>query len=315
MPPGDRKPTLCAIGNFDGVHRGHQAVLLSAEREAKKSGLEPIVLTFDPHPAVVLGRTPPLVLTPMPRKTELIGRYAPAIRVIVRRFDLALAALSPEEFASRVLVGELGAAEVVVGNNFRFGRGRSGDLGVLRSLGASLGFDVRATELTGDERGPWSSTRARAAVAAGDWDDVRHVLGRPHALTGAVVHGDRRGRTIGFPTANLDGVAEALPPDGVYAVLVDRIDGATTTALARGVANVGSRPTVAAGRAIEAHLFDFDEDLYGSQLRLHLIAHLRPERRFSGLDALKAQIAADAMAARSVLQTMSPDPHARGAWF
>lgn len=311
--------TLVAIGNFDGVHRGHQDLLAHAAREAAGAGLGPVLLTFDPHPAVVLGRPPPAVLTPLARKIELVRRAQPAFRVHVRTFDRELAATSPERFAEDVLAGELGAARVVVGRNFRFGRGRAGDLALLERLGPSLGFQAHPADLVGDERGRWSSTRARAAIAAGDWDDVRAVLGRPHALTGTVVRGDQRGRTIGFPTANLGGVLEALPPHGVYAVLVDRVDGpadgAGPRALARGVANVGIRPTVGAGPSIEVHLFDLDEDLYGATLRAHLVSFLRPEQKFDGLPSLKAQIARDAAEARLRLATHAPDPAAAGAWY
>jgi riboflavin kinase/FMN adenylyltransferase len=279
------------------------------------AGLSPIALTFDPPPAVVLGRTPPALLTTIERKVELIVRAFPEMRVVVKTFDRALAALTPAEFAERVLVGELGAAHVVVGENFRFGRGRAGDLAVLAELGQRLGFAARPMQIVGDERGPWSSTRVRAAIQRGDWGDVLAVLGRPHAVTGTVAAGDRRGRTIGFPTANLVEVSELLPPHGVYAVLVDRLGSGGARALARGVANVGVRPTVGAGPSTEVHLFDFDGDLYGDRLRMHFVSHLRPELRFDGLEALKEQIGRDAVAARAVLATHEPDPGAGGAWF
>ena len=309
------RPTLCAIGNFDGVHRGHRDILGRMFADSAARQLLPRVLTFDPHPAVVLGRTPPAVLTPLDRKIELLRRAVPGVEVIVRAFDEALAAMSPERFAREVLVGEVGAAHVLVGQNFRFGKGRAGDFATLAGLGAQLGFSAAAATLAGDARGAWSSTRVRAALAAGDLADVEGVLGRPHALTGTVVVGDQRGRQLGFPTANLGGVAEQAPPDGVYAVLVDRLDAGAPLALAAGVANIGVRPTVGAGRSIEAHLFDFAGDLYGARLRLHLVAHVRGERRFGGLDALKAQIASDAEVARGLLASRRPDPAAAGAWF
>ena len=296
-PANPRKPTLCAIGNFDGVHRGHVEVLAGAEREAQAAGIEPIALTFDPPPAVVLGRNPPAVLTPLERKIELIGALFPAVRVVVKTFDQALAQFTPERFAKEVLVDELGAVRALVGQNFRFGKARAGDLPTLIKLGEELGFAARATELVGDERGPWSSTRVRRAIESGDWADVERVLGRPHALTGLVVRGDQRGRTIGFPTANLGGVEELLPPFGVYAVLVDRLDRpGQARALARGVANIGVRPTVGAGPSTEVHLLDFhpekeaDLDLYGARLRIHLVAFLRRRaevrrtRRFESAD-------------------------------
>ncbi|MFO0591761.1 MAG: bifunctional riboflavin kinase/FAD synthetase [Polyangiaceae bacterium] len=311
---------LVAIGNFDGVHRGHQAVLAGAASDARARGLSPVVLTFEPHPAAVIGRGAPPVLSPLPRKIELIERAVPAIHVVVKRFDLDFAAQSPESFARDVLVNELSARHVIVGKNFRFGKDRAGDFDVLSALGRELGFETRSHALVGDEEGTFSSTRVRKAVAAGDLDAARAVLGRPHALTGVVVRGDQRGRTLGFPTANLAQVVEALPPFGVYAVLVDRMEGAATSqravALAAGVANIGVRPTVKEGAppSIEVNLFDVDEDLYGASLRVHLIARLRGEQRFSGVDALRAQIAKDAAAARAIVSGTSATPPGASYW-
>jgi riboflavin kinase/FMN adenylyltransferase len=188
-----------------------------------------------------------------------------------------------------------------VGKNFRFGRNRAGDLATLEALGRALGFEARAEALRGDAEGPYSSSRVREALARGELADVERVLGRPHSLSGTVVRGAGRGRTIGVPTANLDGVAEALPPYGVYACVVDRLDGGTR-ALAKGVVNVGERPTLGAGFSVEAHLFDFEGDLYGARLRLHLCARLREERRFDGIDALRAQIERDLVTAREAVR-------------
>jgi len=317
-----RPPTLVAIGNFDGVHRGHIEVLSRAGREANESGAVALALTFDPPPAVVLGRKIPAPLTPLARKIELIESAVPTLRVRVRVFDHALAESSPEQFAREVLCAELGAVRVVVGENFRFGKGRSGDLTTLHALGAELGFTAHAMDLAGDAKGVWSSTRVRNAIARGDWADVEDVLGRPHALSGVVVRGDQRGRTIGFPTANLGDVGEVLPPNGVYAVLVDRLDRMEgPRALARGVANIGVRPTVRGGFSTEVHLLDFDEgteadrDLYGSRLRIHLMAFLRGERKFDGLDALKSQIAADASRARELLAAKKVAQGPFGGWY
>lgn len=295
--------TLVAIGNFDGVHLGHRAVLERAVARARAEGLVAAVLTFDPHPAVVLGRTPPATLTPLARKVTLVQSVADDLDVVVHPFDAAFAALSPDEFAERLLVEDLAAQVVAVGQNFRFGKGRAGTFDTLRGLGERLGFDVWAEPLAGDERGRWSSTRARAGVAIGDVADVELVLGRPYELEGTVIHGQHRGRTIGFPTANLDGIGEAIPASGVYAVEVEAVSapGAEGTRLAGGVANIGVRPTVEAGFAVEAHLFDFQGDLYGSRLRLRLVSRLREERRFPSFPDLVAQIAVDAAAARAVL--------------
>jgi riboflavin kinase/FMN adenylyltransferase len=217
-----------------------------------------------------------------------------------------------------VLASRLSARVVVVGQNFRFGKARQGDFDALVHLGERLGFETRTHPLVGDAAGPWSSTRIRGALGRGDLDAAAEMLGRPHMISGVVVAGDRRGRTIGFPTANLDEVEEALPPWGVYAVLVDREEaGARAAALAKGVANIGVRPTVkpgATGPSVEVHLFDWSGDLYGERLRVHLIERLRPEQKFAGIDELKAQIGRDAAAARARLSALEPAPEARGAY-
>jgi riboflavin kinase/FMN adenylyltransferase len=305
---------IVVIGNFDGVHLGHQRVLRAAADEAAARGLGAAMLTFSPHPARVIGREPPATLTRLARKLELARRVAPSIEPIVQRFDAAFAAQSPRAFADAVLARDLGAAVVVVGKNFRFGKDRAGDFDELARLGAELGFETTSHDLLADERGRLSSTRARRAIAAGDLDDAARVLGRPHMIEGLVARGDQRGRTIGFPTANLADVEEALPANGVYAVLVDRVDGARVTALAKGVANVGVRPTVGQQPrpSVEVNLFDFDGDLYGAELRVHVALRLRDEQRFAGLEALKAQIALDAAAARAALGSAAPRDGAYG---
>jgi len=306
--------SLVAIGNFDGVHRGHSAVISAALAEARERSLTPLVLTFHPHPAEVLGRVVRAPLTLLERKVELIERLGPEIRVVVEPFTRELSQFSPEQFSREFLSDALRASVVIVGENFRFGRERSGDLPALVELGAALGFEARASSLSGDAQGPYSSTRARAALAVGDLPAVANVLGRPHSLSGPVVHGAQRGRTIGVPTANLSDVHEALPPFGVYAVLVDRVHGGVSQALRPGVANIGVRPTVSAGFGVEVHLFDFDDDLYGATLRVHLVERLREERKFNGLDELKAQIGIDMKQARSALANAAPEPGAQGAW-
>jgi riboflavin kinase / FMN adenylyltransferase len=308
---------IVAIGNFDGVHRGHQAVLADASRDAEARGLIASALTFSPHPAEALGRAAPPKLTTLARKIELFQRVAPAVEPVVERFDRAFSEQTPAEFAERILAQRLHARVVVVGHNFRFGRGRAGDFATLSQLGESLGFETRSQTLLGDAKGPWSSTRVREALARGALDEANAMLGRPHMVSGTVVQGDQRGRTIGFPTCNLAGVEEALPAFGVYAVLVDREEGGRGRALARGVANIGVRPTVKDGEpkpSVEVHLFDLDADLYGARLRVHLVDRLRPEQKFAGIDALKAQIARDAEEARARLAALAPDPAAEGAW-
>jgi riboflavin kinase/FMN adenylyltransferase len=299
------RPCTLVVGNFDGVHRGHQTVLSEAVAHARASGLAPCVLTFDPHPAVVVGRGAPPLLTTFERRCELMGDLG-VERVYVRQFDAEFAAWSPERFARDLVAGALEAKVVVVGENFRFGAKRAGDLAMLRAQGALLGFETRVHSVAADAHGAFSSTRARDAIAAGKVDEATVALGRPHALSGVVVHGDGRGRTIGVPTANLGNVPELLPANGVYAVRVDALDDATGDArpLGTGVTNVGVRPTVdehGSSRRVETFLFDFDADLYGQRLRVHLVARIRDEKKFGGIEELKAQIARDIARAREVL--------------
>jgi riboflavin kinase/FMN adenylyltransferase len=310
---------VVVIGNFDGVHQGHQAVLAAVSRVARARGLRPTMLTFQPHPAVTLGRDAPALLTALPRKLELVERSCPGIQVVVREFTLEFARQTPAEFAQGVLAEELGAAVVMVGLNFRFGCERSGGFGDLERFGAELGFEAIAEPLVSDQHGPWSSSRIRELVAAGDVDGAASLLGRPHMLTGPVVVGDQRGRQLGFPTCNLSELPEALPAFGVYAALVDLVEhgGERAEALARGVANVGVRPTLDRAQRrplVEVHLFDLRRELYGRGLRIHLISRLRSERRFPGLDALRRQIADDGARARELLAPWEPDPIALGAW-
>lgn len=306
---------VVVIGNFDGVHRGHQRVLA----RAKASDAELSVLTFEPHPAAVLGASAPARLSRLSRKVELLGRHGVDL-VVAQSFDARFAALGPEQFVDHILVGALHAKVVTVGWDFRFGARRAGNIESLRAMGETRGFTVAVQEAVADEKGPLSSTRVREALARGDLDDARAVLGRPHSIEGVVVGGDKRGRTIGFPTANLGDVEEALPAHGVYAVACDSAPGSTRagagastelSALARGVANVGLRPTVSGGGghpSIEVHLFDLPEDrrdLYGDTLRVHFVARIREERRFPSLDALRAQIAEDAASARTTTASIA----------
>jgi riboflavin kinase / FMN adenylyltransferase len=303
-PPGPvaEQPCVLVVGNFDGVHRGHQAVLKEAVEIASAAGLAASVLTFNPHPAAVVGGGAPPMLTTLERRAELVGALG-VDRVYVRTFDAAFAAWEPDRFARELVAQALRAKIVVVGENFRFGARRAGDLALLRSLGQELGFEVRVHATASDAKGRFSSTRAREAIAAGDLEEVRAVLARPHSLSGTVVHGDERGRSINFPTANLAPVPEMLPPDGVYAVQVDQIfpDGEVGP-LTGGVTNIGVRPTVGDGkRTVETFLLGFAGDLYDERLRVHLVARLRDEQKFDGLEPLRAQILEDCLQARRKL--------------
>lgn len=307
--------TVVAIGNFDGVHRGHQRVLTSACTLARHEGLVPVVLTFDPHPAEVLAGAKLARLTSLARKVELLLRQDPELVVVVEPFVPELALMAPEDFAAEMLARGLGARHVLVGENFRFGHQRRGDLALLSELGERLGFRAAALDLFGDAGGSYSSTRVREALALGDLATATAILGRPHALVGRVVVGDRRGRTLGFPTANLDGVAEQLPRKGVYATAVDLEGSGTVERLALGALNIGVRPTVGAGPSTEVHLLDFSGDIYGRTLRVHLMHYLRSEQRFDGLPALVRQLEADVERVRRELGSLSPATDAGEAWF
>jgi riboflavin kinase/FMN adenylyltransferase len=252
----------------------------------------------------VVGTGAPPLLTTLKRRVELMGALG-VETTYVRRFDSAFAAWSPERFVRDLVAAGLRARIVVVGDNFRFGAKRAGDLALLRRLGAALGFDAHVHPVASDERGPFSSTRVREAITAGDVEEACRVLGRPHEVSGVVVRAAARGRQIGFPTANLDAVPEMLPPDGVYAVLIDDLDERREPlSLGGGVTNIGVRPTLAPGsttRTIETFVIDFAGDLYGRHLRLHLVARLRDEKKFGSIEALKAQIARDVVTARARL--------------
>lgn len=303
------------VGNFDGVHSGHRWVLEHGIQAAAAAGLAPLVLTFHPHPSEVLGRGTLPVLTPLERKVDLLARLSPRLEVVVEPFTRELAAASPDQFARQLLCAALGARQVIVGANFRFGRGRSGDFATLRELGAALGFEARAEALHADDAGVISSTRIRELISTGAVGAAEALLGRPHALSGPVREGDRRARQLGVPSANLGSVPELLPAHGVYAVLVDVLDPDGYQALGRGIANIGVRPTHGAGEVrAEAHLLGFSGDLYGRELRVHLVARLRDERRFANLDELRLQLERDKLDGAQALARRIPDPAARGAW-
>jgi riboflavin kinase/FMN adenylyltransferase len=307
--------TLVMVGNFDGVHRGHRWVLEHGLDQARKHGLAPVVLTFHPHPSVVLGRGLHPVLTPLERKVDLLTRLGPELRVVVEPFTRELAAASPLEFARDLLQGKLGARWVNVGENFRFGRGRAGDARMLEALGRELGFEARAEVLHGDQRGVISSTRIRELITSGALGEAESLLGRPHAVSGEVVQGDQRARQLGIPSANLGGIVELLPGRGVYAVLVDLLEGSSYQKLGPGVANIGVRPTEGAGELrVEVHVLGFSGDLYGRSLRAHFVERLRDELTFASLSELRAQLDEDKVVAAARLAHRRPDPAAGGAW-
>jgi riboflavin kinase/FMN adenylyltransferase len=285
-------------GNHDGVHVGHQALLARARVLANARGLEVVALTFDPHPMVTVApERAPVPLTTIARRTELL-LGAGADRVAVAHFDAAYAAQTAEQWITNELAGRLAARAVVVGVDFRFGKGRGGDLEGLRAMGANRGIEVDALGevfLPGTHERA-SSTAVRTALAQGDVVHAAALLTRPHSVDGTVVEGHKRGRTIGFPTANLVPDPILLPLDGVYAVRARTNEGRWLD----GVANLGTRPTFAAGRSLEAHLFDFAGELYGTRLRLAFVERIRDEKKFDGIEALVAQIRLDADHARAI---------------
>ena len=286
--------TLVAIGNFDGVHLGHRSVLLAAVNSAKRLGLRPLVLTFDPHPVEVLRGQKLERLTPTKRKLELMLGLEASLEVLVQPFLRALADCSPEDFARDFLRDQLGAGAVVVGRNFRFGQGRTGDLSTLETLGESLGFQAWAEDLKSDEGGIISSTRIRQALKRGDVVTAESWLGRPHSIEGTVIRGDQLGRTLGFPTANLEPDATMLPLDGVYAAEAQIYKRGQFEDAGICVVHVGERPTLSAPEhRVEAHLLDDPGDVYGCKMRISFRHRLRSEQKFAGIDELKAAISND----------------------
>ena len=295
--------TVIAPGNYDGVHLGHQALLRSARSFAQANGLLTSVLTFDPHPGTFLGGAEKAVLTRQPRRAELL-KAAGADRVFVQHFTHEFAALSPEEFIETLL--ERGARALVVGPDFRFGKMRAGDVNLLMQLARERDFSVliEPPVLLDGER--VSSSAVREALSAGNVMRATKLLGRLHEVHGQVVHGNRRGRSLGFPTANVATEAVLPPADGVYAVIARDLS-APERVLHGGVANLGLRPTFDAGRSVEVHLFDYEGDLYGRELRVGFLARIRGEQRFSGVEELRRQIEHDCDRARELLSGVAPE--------
>lgn len=295
--PDAARGAVAALGNFDGVHLGHQAVIAEAAALARSLGAPPAAAVFTPHPRRVFqpDAEPFRLMTDAQRVRALAAAGAAMVHHIP--FNRALAQMSPERFVGEVLDEGLGLKGVVIGADFCFGRDRAGDARTLQALGAARGLKVAiaAPVSAGGGTGKISSSEVREALRAGAPEQAAALLGRPFAVEGEVRRGDQRGRTLGFPTANLALGDYVRPAFGVYAVTVDLGGGQALP----GVANIGRRPTVdGTGVRLEAHLFDVDGDLYGRTISCALVAFLRAEQRFDGLDALKAQIAEDCAAAR-----------------
>ncbi|MEM9771363.1 MAG: bifunctional riboflavin kinase/FAD synthetase [Cyanobacteria bacterium P01_D01_bin.73] len=303
------KPTAIALGNFDGVHRGHIQVIrpvLEAASRSKAASMSPAgpvateivrptVVSFYPHPQVVLRGAPRSVLTPTDEKAQCLQALG-VEQLVLLPFNRSLQQLTPEEFLEKILLEQLQAKMIAVGEDFRFGRGRSGTAIALKKLAATFGVPVTIVPMAAAVGDRISSSRIRECLELGEVDTVHQLLDRPYSLTGRVVKGQQLGRTLGFPTANIQVEADKLLPKfGVYSICAYLESGEKL----RGVVNIGCRPTVA-GEAptVEAHLFDWEGDLYGQTLTIKLKGFIRPERSFDSLDALKAQIAEDCSVAR-----------------
>lgn len=300
-PPRWVHPVL-ALGNFDGVHRGHRKILERVKRVASERGATPVVMTFDPHPPRVVrpDKAPPLLMTKAQKLEALVETGVQGTAIV--RFTTELSQWDPEMFVRTVLVDWLHVSEVWVGANFLFGRDRAGTFTMLRTLGARYGFNAEKIDPVRYKDFVVSSTRVRRLVNEARVDEAGALLGHQYFIDGTIVHGDHRGRTIGFPTANVQTENELLPPNGVYATTAT-LDGLVY----RSVTNVGVRPTVDdTGRvSIETHVFGLDRDLYGATMRVGFVQRLRDERKFESLDALKAQITADCDRARVLFQRLS----------
>ncbi|WP_323717332.1 bifunctional riboflavin kinase/FAD synthetase [Paracoccus aminovorans] len=298
--PLDARGATVAMGNFDGIHLGHRSVI-DAARAACDAPLG--VITFEPHPRQFLvPATPPFRLMNAESRANRLARLG-VDHLYELPFDAVLAGLSPEDFAREVLVGGLGVRHVTVGADFHFGHKRAGDAQTLARLGRDLGFGTTVAPLIGDGEVEYSSTAIRKALAEGRSRDAERMLGHWHRIDGEVLHGDKRGRDLGYPTANMAVEGLHLPRFGVYAVLVDVLTGADRGSY-KGVASLGVRPMFGENRPnLEVHIFDFAADLYGQHLSVALVEYLRPEARFDSLDALVAQMDRDSQGAREILAT------------
>jgi len=302
--PAEAQGAVLAIGNFDGVHIGHQQVIGDARALAEAKNAPLGVVLFDPHPQqFFVPDAPPFRLTRLVTRAALLADLGVDFTLALR-FDAAMAACDAEDFIADILVGKLNVAAVCVGYDFCFGRGRKGNFAMLRDVGGEMGFETFATEavLQPDSTDPFSSSAIRNFLRDGEPEKAGALMGHAFAIEAEVQTGDRRGHTIGFATANMPLDDYVLPKFGVYAVRADILDGDFAGQQLHGVANLGLRPTVGTDKPrLESHFFDFDGDLYGANLRVSLLHFIRPEQKFDGFDALKAQIAKDSDKAREML--------------
>jgi riboflavin kinase/FMN adenylyltransferase len=291
-------PLFLAIGVFDGVHRGHQAVISTSADHARATSGTPVVVTFDPHPEKVLRpQAAPHLLSATQHKIALI-RALGVEHLLVISFDKQFAATEPEDFVQKLVTHSKPLREICVGHEWSFGKNRRGNLALLKKLGATFNFDVVGIPPVKINGAVVSSTAIREAIEKGDLAKAAEMLGREYTILGTVTRGDNLGKKIGFPTANLSAHSEQFPPNGVYAAEA-RVDGE----LHRGVINLGTRPTVSSGkseRVLEIHLFDFNRDIYGQDVEVRFLRFLRSEKKFENLDALVQQIRQDVEQARQL---------------
>ena len=292
----EHRGCAATIGSFDGIHLGHQAVLTQLAVQGRERQLPVTLITFEPQPReYFMPEEAPPRLTRFREKLEVL-RHCGIDRVVCLRFNAYLASLTADEFIQRVMLDGLAVKYLVVGDDFRFGKGRIGDYALLQQAGKTHGFPVATMQTFNIGNHRVSSTRIRVALNEGDFNSAEALLGRPYWMSGRVAHGDKRGRTIGFPTANIFLHRNAVPVDGVFAVEMRGIDNRPIP----GVANVGTRPTVDGSRALlEVHLFDFNREIYGRHVQVSFLKKLRSERKFESFELLKRQIERDAEQARA----------------
>ena len=302
--PDTARGAVLAIGNFDGVHFGHQQVIADARALADAKAAPLGVMLFDPHPQQFFAPdNPPFRLTRLVTRAALLADLGVDFTLGLP-FDAAMAACEAEDFIADILVERLGVAAVCVGYDFCFGKGRKGNFTMLQDVGGEMGFETLATEavMQPDSTNPYSSSAIRNFLRDGEPEKAAALMGHAFAIEAAVKQGDQRGRTIGFATANMPLDDYVLPKFGVYAVRAEILDGGFAGAVLNGVANLGMRPTVGTDKPrLESHFFDFEGDLYGANLRVSLLHFIRAEQKFDGLDALQAQIAKDSDQAREML--------------
>lgn len=296
--PDSLRGAILALGNFDGFHQGHQAVVGEAIRWARAEGRPAIVATFDPHPVRLFQPdAPPFRLTTLDQRQELFAQ-AGADAMLVLHFDRLMASMTAAEWIEQVLVAQLGVAGVVTGEDFTFGKARGGNPAVLHEVGARFGLSNRAVAPVHDQFGTISSSRVREALIAGDCEGAARLLTRPFAVRGVVQHGNKFGRQMGFPTANLDMANYLRPHYGIYAVIGHFPDGRRVP----GAANLGIRPTIQPPiELLEPHFFDISEDLYGLEIEVAFHHFLRPEAKFASIEEMMTQIARDCVKARELL--------------